>query len=474
MVGRAGRGVAVLLTVLLLVAGAYVAADAYDVAPGVLTLAPVPTPPAPFPTAPGAVTPPDPGPVVAELDPAAPLPDAAAVDALAAALVANPRLGGSTAVRVVDVLTGEVIADLGGDLPQVPASTAKLLTGLAAMTALGAERTLPTTVVQAEPGRLVLVGGGDMMLAAGAGDPTATVGHAGLADLAQAVGRALALSGLTTVSLSVDDTLFTGPTLHPQWVPSDVAAGYVAPVTALGVDIAKTVPEDEYPPRFGDPSLQAGRALAALLAAQGVVVTGSVSRAAAPDGGVELARVESAPVGDIARYALRDSDNTIAEVLGRLVAVQRGLPASFEGATAAVLAEVAAQGLDTTGATLRDCSGLAATSALAPRLLTDALVLAADPDRPVLLPVLLDLPVGGWLGTLSDRFGTGAAQGLVRAKTGSLPGVTSLAGTVQTVDGRLLAFAVLADATPPGGQAAPRAAIDAMVEALAACGCSTP
>lgn len=471
---RAARAAVGTLAVVLLAGGGYVAADVHDRVPGLLTLAPPPVPPAPFPTAPGAVEPPAPTPVVAQLDPAAPVPDVAAVTALARELAGDARMGTSTGISVVDVLTGQVLADLEAGTPQVPASTAKVLTGFAALTALGAQATLPTAVVQPAPGRIVLVGGGDMMLAAGAGDPTATVGRAGLADLADATARALALAGVTTVSVAVDDTLFSGPTLHPDWVPSDVAAGYVAPVTAVAVDIAKTVHDDEYPPRHADPSLHAARTLADLLTARGVTVTGGVTREPAPAGSVELARVESAPLRDVVRYALRDSDNTITEVLGRLVAVRGGLPGSFDGATSAVLAEVAAQGLDTTGATLRDCSGLAATSALAPSLLTDALVLAADPDRPALLPALLDLPVGGWTGTLADRFGTGAAQGLVRAKTGSLPGVTSLAGTVLTVDGRLLAFAVLADATPAGGQAAPRGVIDTMVQGLAGCGCTTP
>lgn len=470
---RAARAAVGALAVVLLVGGAYLVADAVDRVPGLLTLAPEPVPPAPFPTAPGAVEPPGPTTLVAHLDPAAPLPDAAAVTGLAQGLADDARMGTSTGVSVVDVLTGQVLADVAAGTPQVPASAAKVLTGFAALTALGAQTTLPTTVVQPEPGRIVLVGGGDMMLAAGAGDPTATVGRAGLADLADATARALALAGVTTVRLAVDDTLFSGPTLHPDWLPSDIAAGYVAPVTAVAVDVAKTVHDDDYPPRHADPSLHAATTLADLLTARGVVVTG-VTRERAPAGSVELARVESAPVRDVVRYALRDSDNSITEVLGRLVAVRSGLPGSFEGATSAVLAEVAAQGLDTAGATLRDCSGLAATSSLAPSLLTDALVLAADPDRPALLPALLDLPVAGWTGTLADRFGSGAAQGLVRAKTGSLPGVTSLAGTVLTLDGRLLAFAVLADATPAGGQVAPRGVIDAMVEGLAACGCSAP
>jgi len=81
---------------------------------------------------------------------------------------------------------------------------------------------------------------------------------------------------------------------------------------------------------------------------------------------------------------------------------------------------------------------------------------------------VVDLPISGWQGTLFERFLDSPARGLVRAKTGSLPNVTALAGTLLTADGRLLAFAVLADATPGGGQEQPRAAIDAFVGQLAA------
>jgi len=86
--------------------------------------------------------------------------------------------------------------------------------------------------------------------------------------------------------------------------------------------------------------------------------------------------------------------------------------------------------------------------------------------------VAAGLPIGGLRGTLSDRFGSSAASGLVRAKTGSLSGVTSLAGTLVDADGRQLLFVVLADQTPAGGQYAPRVAIDAFVQRLVGCGCS--
>lgn len=467
---RAAAATAGALATVLVVGAGYATADAYDMVPGVLTLTPVPSPQAAFPTPPGAVAAPAVTPVLAELDPTAPLPDATEVDALVQDLVADPRMGTSVGVVIADALTGQVIVDQGGATPRTPASTAKLLTALAVMTALGPDRTLATTVVQAEAGHVVLVGGGDMMLAAGAGDPDAAVGHAGLADLAAATARSLTLAGTTTVTLDVDDTLFSGPGINPSWKTSDVNAGYVAAVAPLAVNIAKTL-DEPYPPRFADPALNATQVFAAALAAQGITVSGTPGRATAPDGAVELARVESAPLRDVVRYAVQVSDNTITEVLGRLVAIERGLPASFQGATSSVLAEVASQGVDVTGARLADCSGLATGSVLPTRLLTDLLLLAVDPDEAALLPVLTDLPVAGWLGTLSDRFLTGPAQGLLRAKTGSLPGVTSLAGTVQTQDDRLLVFAVIADATPAGGQAGPRAAVDDLLQEIAGCGC---
>jgi D-alanyl-D-alanine carboxypeptidase/D-alanyl-D-alanine-endopeptidase (penicillin-binding protein 4) len=58
----------------------------------------------------------------------------------------------------------------------------------------------------------------------------------------------------------------------------------------------------------------------------------------------------------------------------------------------------------------------------------------------------------------------------VRAKTGTLLGVNDLAGTVVTADGRLLAFAVLADGST-GTLSATETALDIVAHALAGCGC---
>lgn len=466
----AARVVGISALVLVLAGGAYATADAYDVVPGMVTLEELAPDPLPFPTAPGAVEPADTVPALADLDPQAPVPAEANVQALVDGLVKDPRMGPSVGVVVADQLTGDV---LGAHLPsdgRTPASTAKLVTAVAALSTLGPDVTLPTSVVRGPGASIVLVGGGDMMLAAGAGDPSAVVGHAGLADLAAQVAKVLQLEGATTVSLGFDDYLFTGPTLSPTWNPADVAAGFVAPVTPLAVDTAKIKP-GEYPPRYADPSLAAANTFAQRLAEVGITVDGSPRRTPRPEGGREIGVVQSAPLDGIVHHFLDTSDNAITEVVSRLVAIDQGLPASFEGGTTAVLHAVSVAGVDTTGAHLSDASGLGAGSVLPPDLLLGLLRLATDPAHGELRDVATGMPIAGLTGTLSDRYSQSPARGLVRAKTGSLPHVTSLAGTVLDVDARQLVFVVLADATPDGGQWGPRAAIDSFVTALSGCGC---
>jgi len=469
-VARAGRTVGAALLVVLLAGGAYATADAYDVVPGVVTLAPEVPPAAPFPTAPAAAAPAVAPTVLPELDPAAPLPGAAQVQAMLAELVADPRLGPSVGAVVADALTGEVLAEHGADAARIPASTAKLVTGVAALTELGADRTFDTTARRGSGDEVVLVGGGDMMLAAGAGDAQAVNGRAGLADLAAQVAVQLRLAGKDTATVALDDTLFSGPAAAPGWDPSDLSNGYVAPVAPVAVDIAK-MSAGEYPPRYPDPALQAARVFAQRLTEAGITVTGSPTRVTAPATGDVLGVVSSAPVAEVAQYFLDTSDNTITEVVARMVALDLGLPGSFEGATQAVLRTAQTRGVDTAGAALADASGLAEGSALPPRLLLSLLQLVLDPAHPELREVGTGMPLGGLTGTLADRFGSGAATGMVRAKTGSLQDVTSLAGTVLDADGRLLVFVLMADQTGAVGQYQPRLALDGFVGRLAGCGC---
>lgn len=471
---RRGAALAAAAAVVLLLGG-YAAVDAADRVPGVLTLTAVPVAPA-DPVAPGAAAEPPPATALPPLDAAAPAPDPDALAAVVGPLLAAPALRGSASASVVDATTGRVLLDAGAGTPQVPASVAKLLTAAAALSVLGPDATLPTRVVAGpDPGTVVLVGGGDQLLGAGAGDPTSVVGRAGLADLADATAAALRQRGAGQVRVLLDDSLTGGsPQVEAGWGSGDVAAGFVAPLTSLAVDAGRVVP-GRYAARAEDPALAAAQRFADLLAERGTAVDGAPARtdpASAPSTGAQLAEVRSAPVADVVAQALAESDNTVAESLARLVGAAAGRPPGFSESAQAVLAAVSAAGVDTTGAVLADGSGLGSGSQVPPAVFTRLLAGAAAPGSP-LAPLLPAMPVGGLSGTLAERFGepgaASAAAGRVRAKTGSLTGVNSLVGTVVDDDGRLLAFAVLADAT--GASDPARAALDQVAGAVAACGC---
>jgi serine-type D-Ala-D-Ala carboxypeptidase/endopeptidase (penicillin-binding protein 4) len=440
---------------------------------------PAPAPSAaPKPSIPGATVPPAPEDVLPSLDAAAPVPSPAGLMRVLGPLLGTSGLGGSVSAEVVDLATGRSLFAVAPDRPVVPASSAKLLTGAAALSLLGPTQRLSTSVVEgAGKDEIVLVGGGDVTLAAGHGSPAGTVGRAGVADLAGRTAAALGAQGRSVVAVRLDDTLFGGPSVNPAWSAGDVGGGFIAPVTALAVNSGSATPAVPLVPgrpaaRLPDPALAAAQLFAKALERDGIRVTGSVARARAPKGGRQLARVESAPVGDLVEHALTDSDNTIAEALARLVAVKAGRQATFADAGVAVLDRVDLLGVPVTGARLSGGSGLGTGNAVPARTLAGVLVLAASADHPELRPLLTGLPVAGASGTLADRFGGArerAGLGVVRAKTGTLTGASSLSGTVVDADGRQLGFVLLADRVP--STTAARGALDAVAASLAACGC---
>jgi D-alanyl-D-alanine carboxypeptidase len=414
---------------------------------------------------PGAVLPSlgEPAPVLAALSADAPVPDRAVLAGILTPLLRAPALGTGLSAQVVDVATGDVLYDQAAEDPSTPASTAKLLTATAALTVLDPASTLRTTVVAgATPGEVVLVGGGDPTLSTTV-PSRAYPGAATVADLAAQVQQKLAGTPVTRVV--VDNSLFTGPLTAPGWQPDDAPSTYAAPVTATAVDGARVDPNGTQ--RSGSPGTDAGRALAAALGAPGTEVTVGT----APAGAATLATVHSASVERLVEQALTASDNLLAESLARHVALARGLPASFSGAAQAVSAAIAAAGLDTTGLSMVDASGLSQQDRLPARLLVDVVRAASDGAVPAAAGLLSGLPVAGYDGTLAERAAGGAGvPGAVRAKTGTLRSVNDLAGTVLTADGRLLAFAVLADGAA-GSVGTTETALDVVAAALAGCGC---
>ena len=218
----------------------------------------------------------------------------------------------------------------------------------------------------------------------------------------------------------------------------------------------------------------AAASFAALLAADGIHVTGSPVAQAAPAHATEIASVSSPPLSAIVDQMLEESNNVIAENLARQVALAAGQPASFSGAAAAVVTELRRLGVST-GLYLVDGSGLSPQDAIAPATLVKVVELATADAR--VRPLLAGLPVAGFSGTLSAGQSVfsgigGAALGSVRAKTGNLGTVTALAGLVTDKNGTTLVFAFMADRIPVVGMLRTAAiAIDQAAAALANCGC---
>lgn len=393
---------------------------------------------------------------------------------------------------VLDALTGDVLYDNAGAVPVAPASNLKILTAAAALSGLGADTRFETAVYAGpDPGTVVLAGGGDVLLTAGASQDDDVVGRAGLQDLADEAAAALAAAGTAdTVRILVDDTLFTGDALSPAWNPDDIDAGEAAPLSPLAVNSAWATEGSQSGPRVEDPALAAaeafGRALETAAAGYGFTVDPGVQRGTAGPGADRLAMVESATVAEQVRQMLLISDNYLAEALARMTALAAGDEASFAGGTRAIRAAVSGLGVDTAGMVLADASGLGAGTEVSARQLAATVQAALTAGSNDLRGLASSLPVAGLSGTLTDRFlddaaaapgavtadggGAGSAAGLVRAKTGTLFAVTSLSGFVTDADGRLLAFAFVANGLD-ANTAAARTAVDAAAAVLAGCGC---
>jgi len=399
----------------------------------------------------------------------APVPSPAGVAAALRTVLADPALGTHTPVSVQDVATGAQLYDRSAAGTALPASTMKLLTAVAALTTRGPTYRITTRVVAgAAPGEVVLVGGGDPTLAAGAAGTYPEAGR--LDQLAAQVKRAL--GGTAPTRVVVDDSLFSGPVYGP-WAPDIPTGGFVGPITALMIDGTRTAPVGAHgaAPRSPQPDLAAGVAFAAALG----LPASAVRRGPARTGAAVLGSVQSPPVMRLVETMLTESDNVIAECLARQVALAKGEPATFTGGAAAVLSVLRSLGLPLEGVAVVDGSGFSRSDHVSPLLLTSLLRLVVQPAHPELRPVLSGLPVSAYSGTLRERYrkptAGAAAAGVVRAKTGTLLGVSAIAGITVDADGRMLTFAVMADGVAAGATTASQEALDRVAATIAACGC---
>jgi D-alanyl-D-alanine carboxypeptidase/D-alanyl-D-alanine-endopeptidase (penicillin-binding protein 4) len=172
----------------------------------------------------------------------------------------------------------------------------------------------------------------------------------------------------------------------------------------------------------------------------------------------------SRPLSAIVVPMLKESINLYGEAVMRLNAAAGALPTN-DAALAGFRARVAAWGIAADSQQLIDGSGLSRRDAIAP----DALlaILLRMYDRSDASPWMRALPIAGVDGSLENRMKGTAAERNLRAKTGTMSNVRSLAGYVTTASGERLALVVMVnDFEGPGADAL--TAIDAIAVRLAA------
>jgi serine-type D-Ala-D-Ala carboxypeptidase/endopeptidase (penicillin-binding protein 4) len=334
------------------------------------------------------------------------------------------------------------------DAPLFPASNQKLLTAMGVLAVLGPDARFTTEVRSAPDGNLVVTAGGDPSLTAG--------GPHSLDALAGQVRAA----GVTTVpgALIVDESRQDSVRRAAGWQDWQFPA-YAGPLSALMVDRNRYRRDPAF---LADPGIAHGELLRGALAAHGVRVAGPTVHGSAPDGGAVVASLTSPPASALLTDTLLRSDNMAAEELLKEVGHATGAPGSTPGGLAASRAALAPLCVPLSG-TDDDGSGLSRANGRAPREWRK--LLQAARDAPWWPQLQAALPLAGRSGTLATRFRGTAAEGSVRAKTGTIIGGIALSGYGTTIGGRAFVFSVLVNGD--GSQAA-TGPLDALIAGVAA------
>lgn len=221
--------------------------------------------------------------------------------------------------------------------------------------------------------------------------------------------------------------------------------------------------------RIDDPIAFATAALRTALTEHGIRVPTKIATGPVPDTARLLASVESPSLAEVVRRMNKSSDNFLAESVWKTVGAEQranpAAPASWADAAAASRNYLATLEL-TTPIRIDNGSGLFdASSASAAQLVK--LLRASYRDFRIAPDFIASLPVGGIDGTLQSRFRQRAALGRVRAKTGTLAAVSTLAGYVGVESSRLLAFAILVNDLAPAQRRDARALQEDLIDILA-------
>lgn len=219
-----------------------------------------------------------------------------------------------------------------------------------------------------------------------------------------------------------------------------------------------------------NPHEYAGAILRSVLQNHGIDVIGAVKQGVRPANAELIFTEKSPPLSQLLQYVNKLSNNFMTEqVLKTMAAEMTGKPGSTEAGVKILTTYLQSLKIPENQFVLINGSGLSKQTRVAPHVLVEVLRDAwADPyNRPEFLS---SLALGGMDGTLEDRPMAGPSKKvLLRAKTGSLNGVSCLSGFLTHESGNVLIFSILMNNLPddsPLGHTTQEKIINALTDYL--------
>lgn len=345
---------------------------------------------------------------------------------------------------VYDVTAGQALFSVRATTARPPASVEKLYTATTALELMGPAARLSTTVL----GVGHLASGGvweGSLYLRGGGDPT--FGSPGFIRSAYG-GVGTSVTGLVTQLVrGAGIHHITGAVLGDESyldpLRGEPSSNYAPDPFLEGTLSALAFNRGASGSEHGAhaPAAYAARQLTSALRSDGVSIRGNARAASTPLGAVQLAAVQSPPLAQLLGLMLPPSDNYLAETLLKdLGALFGGAGSTAAGAgvvthTIASMFGIQAHILDGSGLSPADHTSPAQTVGL----------LRALAPTPLGAVLRAHMAVAAHSGTLALRMRGTAASGHCQAKTGTLTGVSNLAGYCQAANGHTLAFAFFND-----------------------------
>jgi D-alanyl-D-alanine carboxypeptidase/D-alanyl-D-alanine-endopeptidase (penicillin-binding protein 4) len=356
--------------------------------------------------------------------------------------IAGPLSG----AYVFDLTTATPLFSERADSARPPASVEKLYTATAALELMGPSAMLSTTVLGSGhlgagglwEGSLYLRGGGDPTFGSA---PFVASHYGGLGTTVSKLAALLKAAGIRGVTGSVD-----GDESYFDSLRGEPASGYALDPDLEGDLSALAFNRGATGSQGGAhaPAAYAALQLRGALRADGIAVHGGRA-AAAPPGATVVVTASSPTLATLLGLTLPPSDNFFAETLLKDLGARYGGAGTTAAGAAVVRATIAHLGLHPR---ILDGSGLSHSDSTSPRQVVSLLTTLAH--SPLGTTLRKNLAIAGHTGTLSKRMRHTPASGRCQAKTGTLIGVSNLAGYCQAQNGDILAFAFFTDGIEAG------------------------